>query len=776
MNKLFASVLCCILTVGQINGKYCHAFLNDYYNYLKDIGNVLDDEKFQHLTGKIDKDKFIFDIADSIDNQIFKIIWFYMLKNEREHDLIYIFNKTNELIIDNKKIENINDIDIFKHIKIQEIVQNFLKTRSFPSDLIDINPIKYADRKYMEKHNKREQEALLCFRLKKINKIEGFDNNEVIYDNFIRMHERYDTAGIYAKPMYENKIKINIEILNKSLIAIDEINIPDISNETEKNMILKLKAYKEIDWTAEININELDNDEAEFINFVRNQKPKIIENGALSTTYIIVILDNIKALLNQVICKKSDIKSVSLDELKKHGSKNAKKLEHDITSIPERRFLIRMFTNIVEDELLIKKMLNYLYIKNKTNNADNVTEASEEDNLQLVDIQINQGDHHSIDSGVAILTFNYKNENIRIVYKTGPLRPDFLLFGETKFYKTMYDSIKGSVVGKKLNNYDIDNSLIEILNINYTTEVEKLFKPFLIVPVEKEKDGNNLKINEIYGYMEFLEGETILDLKLKIRNNLINKIDENKLKTRPALQLGYLARMTDFVSSTDLHHENMLLDTNNNILKAIDFEAIYDLRRTYENKTECSYFENDFFDLFQNNEENIQDACKEYNNGYEHCNDQIKKNEDNIKKLITSTSAKETYHRIVLANTTDFISFIFKYPQIGDITRKELYFAYNQDLFEKSKKLEIPAYYLKADKEVVFDADGKEIEFKPDFIQNLKEIYVKNKLDEKTFEQYMNNYPWKQTSYEYISNNIQKFYDNVNNSDDTKGNKIRILV
>ena len=1357
MNKLLTSVLCCLLTVGQINGKYCNAFLDYYYTYLERIGDVVHDENFKKLTEKIDNKKIMFDIADSLDNQIFKIIWYKILKSERKHDLMHIFNKTRMIIDKKMKIEDINKIDIFKHIKIEEIVPDFLKTRSFPSSLIDANPIIEADKEYMKEHNKREWEALSCLRLSKIKKMEEFKNQTQIYDTFIdidymesidenerdikdkeiienykekltRVLEQYNNKKLnisevknkmydilknyeeevnkdqmkkiiildflqknkkvylnllelyrenaksnneaenklidelkndmktpnqdkkinylredkknhkfkntqtrsqknlsnvlelyqkntltidetkkhlknilenymkqingdlknhlndlsflqknkkisrnvlelyrakiqpindaenqrinllknyvegmdvnhlkqiynlnflrkkkeifynvlelyrentqsisedenqmiakfkdYVKEINEDKLNrinediikknkeifynvlslyrentksnnedenkmikelknylqnmnndemkeiVNFEFLQKnnkfffkvleiySALPIDEakkkyidelknyvehmdenhikqinndilqknkeifynmlkldsnettphnqvvtqmidalkiyvrqknedymkqvkndimekdekifrkmleqyrenkfskneaenqmvndLNLyveqinenyrkqigndiiqknketfnkvleldrentlkinelektkkfidklmnnleniyknqindvevvqknkdifynvlelyrgitndkdknnfidnlknylehmdenqmrqinkdfgknnkemfydelkefreypPVAQNEADNNIINKLKNYDKIDFTSEININDLDEDEAEFINFIRKKKPKIIENGTLSTSYIIAILDNIKSILNEGICKKNEDEGASLDKLKKYNPINAKKVDFDAATIPEIKFLFKALNNIVEDELLIKEMLRNLDENYGINNTRYGDQVYKKEVINLENIQIKEGDHNLLDSGVVILTYSCKiyspfKRTIKIAYKTGPVRPNFLLFGNTKFYKDMHTSMKKENIGKKLIDYDIANSLTEILNRTYKKEDETFLNPFLVVPIEKDINENNLKVNEVYGYMEYFEGETILDLKYKK-----NLVEQRKISSAPAFRLGYLDRMTDFVSSTDLNYDNILLNATKITyeLEPINFEVIYNLHKPYKNKSQCSDHKDDLFSFIRYNDV-YEEACKKFEEGYNDCDDRIKKYEKEIKAWIKSNTARETPYRVSLANATDLVSFIFKYPEIGDIKNEELYFVYNQDMLNKSKKLEIPFYYLKADKRVIFDAEGNEIKFNPEFIQKLKKIKVEDKLTNETLKQYLDGYPWKQTSYEYISNNIDKFYAAVNNLNDVGSNKLRILV
>ena len=357
-------------------------------------------------------------------------------------------------------------------------------------------------------------------------------------DLFLENHPDKDLLKHFAKDEFLYNMAIKLEDLSLQILIYyilssrKEMYKSELSFFKQSGTEQSLSFLNDFLKTGEIGLIETNNS----------------ENSVLWETALNIQLPEIKKIMFSHI--EIDKEYSKMSDFKKFNIFYSKYAENPIplnavNDISEIAHFKKLFERINEDKSIIK------YILGINNNEP----------LYLYNMKINASDRHKYGGGVTTMTFVTGEDNrdeIKLVYKTGPIRPDLLLTGDIGFYDKLFGAIEDESK-KKLKRYTIKQSYFEILNEGFenTYGVKNYTQLYKVVPIELDLSEEPLTLENYYGYIEFIEGDILNEFKY------IERMDKKNMSKQVydsiAYQLGYLEASLENISANDLHGENIII-------------------------------------------------------------------------------------------------------------------------------------------------------------------------------------------------------------------------
>ena len=378
----------------------------------------------------------------------------------------------------------------------------------------------------------------------------------------------------------------------------------------------------------------------------------------------------------------------------------------EASSSSEGLHVENLLRRIHEDQSIIKLMLD----------------VDEAESLYLTGIQLNKGDQHTHGGGVSILSFYVSEEkqSLKLVYKTGPLRPDYITIGATSFYKKLRKGLGGRA--GKLMDYDIEQSFYEILRtpLAGNSESASPINPYRVVPIELSAEGEQLEIKDMYGYVEFIEGTMYTEVNLPELTETLSL--DGDLRDHPYYQIGFLVESMRFLRGTDLHDDNLIVSKPANQEKQkvqvvpIDMESIFTPALLPES-------EDSILHLTERDRENPSESHlvnqnktygEVYKAGSEALHSLVNEKRKELAEWLSASAVRSTPIRFIPLDSSNLYMTLWCIPQIVPPTMRHQTLVMNANFVDKLARWEIPAFYMRAGGKSLLDADGRPVTFNID--------------------------------------------------------------
>lgn len=229
--------------------------------YLSKIESVLDDQRFATLFNQFDKSSFIFNSVDNIETRLVKMLIIEAIRDpKRDFPISFLKNK-----------DKINLSDVKRIIPFSE---SFLKNNKLRDDIFDKTALRDIDYIYQSHHNSQEQDFLKVYRDNSSKILPTEDDIKALYHKFVVKEPSFDELKQFQIDLKLKAGHSKENLDSVPVIVVDEVDM-DSLNDHER------KAFKTI----------------------RDSKLRIIENGTISTTFIITLIKVIRVHFRVQICK-----------------------------------------------------------------------------------------------------------------------------------------------------------------------------------------------------------------------------------------------------------------------------------------------------------------------------------------------------------------------------------------------------------------------------------------------------------------------------------------